>query len=81
MASTINVNVNPDDGWKEITSLSSGVFTVSKSCQYCIAQSIPTPTFYGHRLTSSESESFMLQPLEKLYFKSSSNTTIAITGS
>lgn len=80
MADTTNTEVLVSEGWKEVIATGSGFFTASKSCQYCIAQSLPADTFYGHRLTNFEDKIYVLQTLEKVYLKTSKDLILVVTG-
>lgn len=80
MADTTNTPVLVSDGWKEVIATGSGFFNASKSCQYCIAQSLPADDFYGHRLTNFEDKTYILQTLEKVYVKTGKDLVFVVTG-
>lgn len=79
MANTTNTKVIKSEGWKSVISAGSGVFSASSTCNYLLAESQPAEDLYGHRLDGGDEINFIVNTNEQIYFKSSSEVTIAIT--
>ena len=80
MADTTNISVTKPEGWKPVITAGSGVFSSSKTCNYILATSQPSEDLYGHRIDGGDEINFLVNTGETLYFKSSLNVTIAVTG-
>lgn len=81
MTNTVNVSVTKADGWKPVTTGTTGTFGFTRSANYCFATTIPTVGFRGHRMASGNERQFSLDDGETLYVKGDTVTIVTTDNS
>ena len=63
-----NITILPEDGWKEISTESSGTFSLTAGGQHCIYDGVPPDSLVGHRYVG-KSVDYLTGATESLYVK------------
>ena len=63
-----NITILPEDGWKEISTGSSGTFSLTAGGQHCVYDGVPPDSLVGHRYVG-KSVDYLTGATESLYVK------------
>lgn len=63
-----NAFISPEDGWKEISTESSGTFSLTGGGQHCKHTGAPADTLMGHRYTGKPID-FTTESGESIYVR------------
>ena len=77
MTDTVNVQISPANGWVELSTSSTGSFTLTSGGQYCKYTGPPPAALIGHRMTG-KIVNFTTLEGESLYVLASRECNVVI---
>ena len=75
MGTTTNIEIDHEDGWKEIVTSGSGFITASRSLEYAELPTTPLPNLVGHHLKTFDSFRYDLSGT-KIYARGAATITV-----